>query len=87
MPDEFWKLTPFEFQAILNNHINKTKIKHNDIKSIAWMIAMLSRAKDIPKLEDLLKEDKPKEPQTADQMMAMVKILNAAYGGDEIEVS
>jgi hypothetical protein len=84
-PEEFWKLTPYEFQTMIEGHTNKQKNKYNDLKGLAWYIAVLSRAKEIPELEKLLGESTPKKEQTPEEMVAIARILNAAYGGEETE--
>ena len=43
------------------------------------------RAKKLPKLETMLADVRRRKAQTPEQMLAMVKMLNAAFGGRVIE--
>jgi hypothetical protein len=70
---------------------NERERRHrNDLLSLAWYGEAFARTKNLPKLEDLLTErkrsDEPKREQTPEEMMAVCRMLNAAFGGDEIEV-
>lgn len=48
----------------------------------AWMTANLTRAGKFPNFNELMnKGENPKE-QSAEQMFAMVQLMNAALGGD-----
>ncbi len=60
-------------------------MQRNDLISHAWLNAKLTWAKDIPPLQDLLNAE-PKKEQTDEQMLAVVKLLNAAFGGKVVEV-
>lgn len=92
-PKDFWELTPAEFAIIADGYIRvaqtQAKEKAKNIISLAWYTEALARTKELPKLKGLLEKldapDEPKQPQTQDQMMAMCKLLNAAYGGTVIE--
>jgi len=58
----------------------------NELMSAAWHTAYLSRVKPdkLPSLKDLLSLE-PKKPQTDEEMMAMCKMLNAAFGGKVVK--
>jgi len=61
---------------------------YNENMRLAWYTARLTRCKDMPDLETLFIEEKdlePKKEQTTEQMIAIVRLLNAAYGGIEVE--
>lgn len=52
-----------------------------------WHIALLNRIdpKEFPSFERFTNPDiEPKEPQTEEEMLAVVKVLNAAFGGKEV---
>lgn len=87
MPSEFWKLTLAEFMAIVEGYKRKQTIKSNEIISLAWYAEALARTKKLPELKSLLQtnESKKARVQTADEMMSMCRLLNAAFGGSEIE--
>lgn len=56
--------------------------EHNDRAWLGWHIAALMRAKKLPKLEDLMHRGRARSvKQTPEQMLGIVKMLNAAYGG------
>lgn len=62
----------------------KYKQHMNELIYLAWHTAYLQRVTKFPDLKSLLQEDK-KNAQTDDEMMAMARMLNAAFGGDEVE--
>jgi hypothetical protein len=66
------------------NRCRKRQI--NDMIYTAWHTAVLSRVKDIPSLDSLMAGTERKKEQTNEEMMAMAKILNAAFGGTYTEV-
>jgi hypothetical protein len=52
---------------------------------IAWHTAVLMRIKEMPSLNSLMQEEaENKKVQTDEEMMAMCKILNAAFGGETV---
>jgi hypothetical protein len=87
-PSEFWKLSPFEFYWIVKGFQKRQIQKRNEMSAQAWVNAKLVRANKIPELSSILiSEDKPVKPRvmTDEQMMAMAKVLNAAFGGEFVE--
>lgn len=58
----------------------------NELLYLAWHIAALSRVQKIPELESLYIKDEKIHKQTDEDMMAMARVLNAAFGGVEVEV-
>lgn len=50
--------------------------------TMAWLTANYTRADKLPSLDEILGKKKQKEPQSAEQMFAMVQLMNAALGGD-----
>jgi hypothetical protein len=55
--------------------------------SLAWHIALFERQKKLPALNTILQiEQKEKRKQTVEEMISVVKLLNAAYGGIEVHV-
>lgn len=59
-PDEFWKLTPYEFNLMIEGFLAREERKINDILYLAWHVEAFARAKRLPKLQTLLKKRKPK---------------------------
>jgi len=92
LPWDFWKLTPGEYISKAKGFVRHEKRKMNDLLIVAWYTAYLTRVRDMPALKSLLIEidsdDKPKAEhrQSDEEMMAICRLLNAAFGGDEIEV-
>ena len=86
-PYEFWELTLAEFADIIDGYVRMQKRRTNELLYTAWHTAVLSRMKDIPSLKSILQdtETKPKHEQTGDEMLAMCKLLNAAFGGEVVE--
>lgn len=87
-PDDFWDLTYAEFYNICEAYKRKHTRHNNELISLAWYTATLSRKEKIPSLESILQNEDTNErrQQTDEEMMAMCKILNAAYGGEVVEI-
>jgi hypothetical protein len=88
-PDEFWHLTYAEFCEIVTGYVKRSRKRTNELIFAAWNVERFHRERGaIPLASVLIDEEpntKPKE-MTDDQMLAMARILNAAYGGDVVEV-
>jgi len=50
----------------------------------AYLAAAWQRAKKMPPLQSVLQRNKPKEPQTPQQMLAMIQVMHAAMGGKTV---
>lgn len=83
-PIEFYEMTPREIENYVNGQLRRIELDHEMSVTNAWLSAGLERQKRLPKLEELLKK-KTKQSQTDRQMLAIVKALNSALGGDVIE--
>ena len=87
-PNQFWEYTYAEFAMKYRGYMKRYTAHQNDIITLAWCTARLSRSTPIPELETLLiKNDPVQKVQTAEQMLAMGKALNAMFGGEFIEVT
>jgi hypothetical protein len=88
-PSEFWALTYAEFCAMTKGYVEEKRERGNDLMTSAWFTAYFTRKNPMPPLKDFIQSDKaeskPNKPQTPEQMLAMARILNAAYGGDVVE--
>lgn len=84
-PFEFWELTLAEFVKIAEGYVRRQKQKYNELIYVAWHTEAFARMKKLPSLKSLIREDKERHEQTDEEMMAMAKMLNAAFGGEEIE--
>lgn len=88
-PEEFWKLTYSEFLLKVDYYARKQQEGFNDLICLAWHVEAFARQKKLPSLDSLLQKNDNKQPhreQTDDEMMAMARLLNAAFGGEEITV-
>ena len=87
-PHEFWVLTYAEFRQMVEGYVRKQKRCNDDLMSLAWHTAYFGRVEEMPALDSLLQDDddnnNPHE-QTDDEMLAMAKMLNAAFGGEVVE--
>jgi hypothetical protein len=86
-PEEFWLLTYAELVSMAEGRIRNQKRRMNEMIFLAWHIEALARQKRLPALGNLLKEEKSNGRQQSDEeMMGMARLLNAAFGGEVIEV-
>lgn len=82
-PSEFWELTPAEFYAMAEGFAKRKRNRNNELIYLAWNTAALTRVEKMPDLKDLY-EAEPKKEQTDEDMLAVVKSLNAAFGGEVV---
>ena len=85
---EFWELTPYEFNLIVESYSNKKKENFKEKISIAyynamWAIQWLGKKQDHPKplqeiLDSLYKE---KKVMNDEDMLNQVMALNKLFGG------
>lgn len=76
-------MTPFELRLHVEEYNRRKKEAQDDQITVAYMTAFwATRAKKMPDLKELLGNQEPKEPQTAENMLDVVKALNAAFGGE-----
>jgi hypothetical protein len=89
LPREFWALTCTEFAAMAEGYARAQKRRTNELVYLAWHVAALSRQPKLPELSSLMQteDDRRKKDQTPDEMLTMVRMLNAAMGGVEVEVT
>lgn len=75
-PKEFYELTPFEFNTMLDCIEYRQIDKYNEMISNAWHNAALQRQKKLASLKSLLKKYKPKKkPQNVskDELMEIAR--------------
>ncbi len=89
-PDEFWRLTHAEFHDIYDGWVRSLRRRENEIVETAWRTANFMNYRRLPDLKTLLLDidTRPVEKgeQTTEQMIAMVRMINASLGGTEVEV-
>lgn len=75
-------MTPHELNLHILDHNETQKREHENLIVQAYMTAYWGRfAKRMPNIKKLLGQDKAKNAQTDEEMLEMVKKLNAAFGG------
>ena len=88
-PSKFWELTFAEFWGMMKGFKRAQRKEENNLIAAAWMTAKLCRATDIPELDSLLLDEnddpQPAKEQTVDQMINIVRAINAAHGGIEVK--
>lgn len=80
-PGTFWGLEPAEFRILQAAYLEKKKHEHEHEISMVYLGAVLHRMKRMPSLKSLLKPVEEKRKKTAEDMLAVVKQLNQAFGG------
>lgn len=82
-PAAFWDLTHRETTAVLRAHRRRLLREQRLAIVTGYYAGSLSRAKNIPKLKNLLKglEPDPPRAQTAREMRAAIIGANSAMGG------
>lgn len=86
-------MTYTELIAMSDGYARRQKGRYNELIYAAWHTAALTAAamsgKKLPSLDSLLhkneNQNKPRKQQTDEEMMAMARLLNAAFGGEVIE--
>lgn len=85
MPSEFWEMTPYELTIYVEAFTDKLKFEAKERITQSWMTAAFYRSKKMPKLEKLLKDMDGKQAQTPEDMLEVVKRLNAKFGGTVVK--
>lgn len=85
--NEFWDLTYAEFYIKLQAYKRMNKHRVNELISLAWHTAAFTRSSKLPALKTFLQDErKEHRKQTVDEMISVVKLINAAHGGIEKRV-
>lgn len=63
---EFWRMTPRQYYRRMKGEGRRLKREGEARIEQAWITAMLSRAKKVPRLEKLLAGDKPQKVSIAE---------------------
>jgi lipopolysaccharide biosynthesis protein len=74
-------MTPFELNIVITARADRMKQEQEDRIVAAYLSAYWQRVKKLPSLKSILEENKPKKPQTVEDMLEEIKRLNAAMGG------
>jgi hypothetical protein len=80
---EYDEMTPYELSVFARVFNEKQKHEQEEKLTLVWLGENLHRAKKLPTLDKLLgKGSTPvKKHMTDDEMLEMVKKLNAQFGG------
>ncbi len=68
---------------MVEGYKKRKKQTFDELLYLAWHTEAFARMKKLPSLKSLIKGEK--RQQTDEEMLAMCKMLNAAYGGEFIE--
>ena len=88
-PAEFWDMTYAEFVQMAEGYQRVQKNRYDELLYFAWHIEAFARQKTLPSLESLMRKIDNKQQhrtQTDEEMLAMGKMLNAAFGGEVVEI-
>jgi len=83
--EEYNELTPHELMLILEAHNERLQHQREDMLTQAWLTASWQRARRMPPLRQVLEQSRPRhtKPQTPEQMLTVVKRLQAKYEREE----
>lgn len=80
-PLMFWELTPYELSVSIGAFVEKTKREHEQQVVLAYLNAYWHRVKKMPNIKEVIGGDAVKKKKTPEEMLAVVKSLNEAFGG------
>ena len=83
-PIEFWELTPAELFLMVDAYKEQIEVRRNELTMHAWMCVALDRTKRLPKLDTLIKTEKPQK--TKEELEAEWEELSVKFpklGGGE----
>jgi hypothetical protein len=82
---DYNEMTPYELSLFVEAFGNKQQAEHDDKMTLVWLGEYFHRVKKLPSLNELLgKKDKQEEKKamTDNEMLDVVKLLNAKFGGE-----
>lgn len=73
--------------ALIKHFTRQQEEKTKELLWVTWNTAALIRVETMPEYKAWMeiKQEKPKE-QTTEQMIAMARMLNAAFGGEVVYI-
>lgn len=82
---EFEYMTPYELMLHVEAFLERQQAQIEEKVSLVWLGEHYHRIKKLPSLKKIIKDMQPtKGPMTSDEMLEMVKQLNAQFGGEII---
>jgi len=83
--DKFWRMTPRQYFRQMKGEGRRLKREGDARIEQAWITAMLSRAKKVPRLEKLLEGDKPEKVSVEEGFARIREIAKQAKAKREAE--
>lgn len=77
-------MTPYEFFILIEAYTENEEERSKELIIQAYYTETFRRMKKLPKLEKILKSNKPKKKQTDEEMLRIVEELNRKLGGEVI---
>lgn len=82
----FWRVTPLRFSVIMDGRRQANEAAEDGRIAGAWYAEAFARMKRLPSLDKVLRGGKSDEPQTPDDMLAVMQAIQAAGGSVSIEL-
>lgn len=85
---EYNDMTPYELNLHIQAYNERLQREEKEGLTLAYLTAYWGRVRKMPSLKSLLNETEtqvPKAIKTDDQLLRVVKQLNAAMGGKEVK--
>jgi hypothetical protein len=81
---EYDEMTPYQLNLYIEDYNARKKVDTEEKLALAWLSAYWQRAKRMPSFSKVLKDlhEEPKHEMTPEEILAQVKSLNAALGGN-----
>lgn len=79
---DYDEMTPYELSLFARIYNEKQQRDNEEKLTLVWLGEYWHRVKKLPSLNEALgKKDEPKKQMTDDEMLEMVRKLNAKFGG------
>lgn len=79
---DYEEMTPRELNLHIQEYNLRTQRESEDGLALAYLTAYWHRVKRMPGLKEILNSIKPQKPLTDEELLAQIKALNAALGGN-----
>jgi len=76
------EMTPHELNLHIQVYNETTREKGEEELIIAYLTAYWNRVKRMPNLRNILSTIRPREEMSDEQLLAQIKAMNAAMGGE-----
>jgi len=86
-PERFWLITMKEVDREMRGAAKGRERRTDELIFLAWHTVALDRTKKLPNLQDVLSKQVPeKRRQSGEEMLAAMKGIFLAFGGDATEL-